>query len=275
LKAAGFILFLARNSSEMKDLSLAVIFLCLCLFGGTLQAQQGWKVGAFAQPQFVFLYNLDDIELEPEVYSPEALWGMAGGLVLGYNFNDYIGFRVNGIYSQQGGAYVEGRGLDLVTDTRFVHRLEYLKVPIMLGFNTNPTNRKVQFSMYAGMQVGFLSDAYLYNDNPLYSLSISEEISRFPTGKELYNSIDYSIVGEIGLDIQLPPDNFVLNLRLRGDYSIQDIENKNATFRITQSGQTRNEAYWPWARGLTRNADTFGLTAGLLIGVTYTFPTGI
>ncbi|MEM7655610.1 MAG: porin family protein [Bacteroidota bacterium] len=255
----------------MKQLSLAFTFLAFFFVSHALQAQQGWKVGGFAQPQFVFLYNADDIELEPEAYTPEALWGMAGGVVLGYNFNDYFGFRVNGIFSQQGGKYSVIDGIN--SETNFTTRLEYFKVPLMIGFNTNPINRKVLFSIYAGMQAGFLTSAFLYNDNPAYDLLLSEEISRFPTGTELYNSIDYSVVGEVGFDVQLPPDNFTLNLRLRGDYSIQDVENKEATFRITEGGNTRNERYWPFFRGLTRNADTFGLTAGLLVGVTYTFPT--
>ena len=253
----------------MRYHSFAAICLLLGLFGGTLLAQKGLKVGGFAMPQFVGLYNLDDVDAAPEVYTFDPLWGMAGGLVVGYNFSDYFGIAANAVYSQQGGAYTASEGLN--TTTRFVNRLQYFKLPLMLIVNSNPTDRKAMFHIGAGAQVGFLTGAYTYNDNPALGKLLPSNVTQFPGGKELYQPMDLSIVGEIGMDIKLPPDNFLLNLLLRGDYSLQDVENKDASFRISDNGTTESLLYWPNIRGAIRNNDTFGFNIGLLVGVTYIF----
>lgn len=254
----------------MRTFYLSSLCLLLCLFGGKLTAQKGLKVGAFALPQFVGLYNLDDVDAAPEVYTFDPLWGMAGGVLVGYNFNDYFGITANAVYSQQGGAYMSSEGLD--APTRFVNRTQYFKIPIMLGVNSNPENRKNMFHLAAGPQFGFLTGAYSYHDNPALGNTLPANISQFPGGKEVYQPMDISIVGEIGMDVKLPPDNFLLNLLLRADYSLQDVENKDATYRITENGVTQSLKYWDLTRGAIRNNDTFGFNVGLLIGVTYIFP---
>ncbi|GAB4405125.1 MAG: hypothetical protein OHK0039_05930 [Bacteroidia bacterium] len=240
----------------------------MLLGASALQAQKGLKVGAYALPQAVFLYNADDLALDNDVWQPELLWGMSGALVLGYNFNDYIGVRVDAIYSQQGGAYSVPRDFD--NQTTYVTRLNYMKLPLLLGMNTNPA-RKYSFSLYGGVQLDLLASALDYTDYPVFQLPAAANISELPSTRDLYEPLTYSFVGEMGLDIRLPPENLVLNLHLRGDYGLVDAENKDATIRVTQNGTTTRQAYWPLVRGATRNADTFGLTAGLKIGLTYTF----
>lgn len=257
----------------MRNCTIIAIGLLLSLYGGQATAQQGLKLGAFALPQFTGLYNLDDIEAAPEVYAFSPLWGMSGGVLVGYNFNDYFGVSLNAVYSQEGGAYTATDGLDVTT--RYVDRLQYFKVPLMIGINSNPENRKAVFHLYAGAQVGFLTGAYSYHDNPALGNNIPDNITKFPGGRDIYESMSYSAVGEIGVDIKLPPDNFYLNLQLRGDYSLQDVENKAASYRVTNNGVTQSLKYWDLVReGIIRNNDTFAFTGGLLIGVTYIFPTG-
>ena len=46
--------------------------------------QQGFRVGAYALPQTVWLLNDDDNAAPAELYSQEWLAGMAGGLSFGY-----------------------------------------------------------------------------------------------------------------------------------------------------------------------------------------------
>ncbi|MDX2284138.1 MAG: outer membrane beta-barrel protein [Bacteroidia bacterium] len=250
----------------MKNLFLLTLILLAAL---SVQAQKGLKLGAFVQPQFVYLYNADDLNLDLDQYRPEPLWGMSGGVTFGYHFNRFIGFRLQGMYSQQGGSYSSRRSVS--GRTTYVTRLEYLKVPLMLGFNTNPDNRKTVFALYGGIQANLLTRAFTYNDNPVIALPLPENITDFPSTYATYRAATYSIVGETGIDVKLPPDNFVLNIRLRADYELTDTENKDASFRLTQGGTTTRQNYWTWARGISRDAETFGLTAGLVIGVTYTF----
>ncbi|MDX1906469.1 MAG: outer membrane beta-barrel protein [Bacteroidia bacterium] len=247
----------------MKKLILALSLGCLCCWAGTAYAQKGFKLGVFALPQASGHLNADDDALEPEVYDLKPLWGMGGGIDLGYNFSDYAGIRLNAIYAQQGTSYLAG-------ETRYTQRLEYLRIPLMIGFNTEPADRKVVFSLYAGAQMNLLTQADMFNDNPA-DQGLPESVTSVPTEYSRFTPLHYAAVGDVGVDINLPPDNLVLTLRLRADYSFQDVENKNARLRITESGATRSELYWRYTRGTTRNAETFALVGGLRIGLTYTF----
>ena len=256
----------------MKNLYLHLIAASLFLYAGTLSAQKGLKVGGFALPQAVFLLNTDDQALPNEEYKQELLGGMAIGGLLGYSLNDRVGIRLNLIYSQQGGRYSDRR--DVSNRTNFVRRLEYLKLPIMLGMNTNPNENKVSFSFYGGVQMALLTNAYMYNDNPSYILPVTDVVGDFPTPYETYQAFHYSVVGDIGADIKLSPRNFVLNIRLRGDYGLIDAEDKSVNIIRRTNGNTYEQKYWESAefgRGLDANAETFNFTLGLLFGLTYSF----
>jgi len=231
-----------------------------------LLAQQGFKVGFFALPQAVFLFNADEQDLPEDLYQQEWLGGMGGGLVLGANFNDYIGFRLNALYSQQGGAFSVPAGND--EKYTFVRRQEYLQIPLMLGFNTNPINRKTVFTFYAGGQVGFLTAAYEYDDGPLFRPG-TENIVALPTTAETYQDVVFGLVSDLGVDVRLSYD-LVLNLHLRANYSLGDLENKEASFIVSQNGQLSNQDFWASRRGLRADAATNALNLGAKIGLTYT-----
>ena len=253
----------------MKKNYLFLASFLLFMNAPSLWAQKGLKVGGFALPQTTFLFNADLSNLDQDEYRQELLGGMAGGLVFGYNFSDIFGFRINAIYSQEGGRFSTRKDID--SRYYYVNRLEYLKLPLMIGINSNPENRKVLFSLYGGVQMDILSKAYDYNDDPSYVPPVPDNVTQFPTAYESYESIGYSVVGDVGVDILLPPSNFALNLHIRGDYSLQDVEDKGATFRLTEGGTTRLENYWDSVRGNNSDAETFGLNIGILIGLTYTF----
>jgi hypothetical protein len=253
---------------NMKKVFHNVVLVMCLLISGALYAQQGLKIGAFVLPQNSMLLNADDAGLSDDAFQYELLGGMSGGLVAGYNPVEYFGIRLNVMYSQQGGKYSVRSGVE--TRDAYVTRLEYLKIPLMIGFNSGFTNNKLIFSLYGGVQAGFLSRAYTYNNSVAYEAPLPENYTNFPTVSNRYERFDLSAVGDIGVDVALTY-NMVLNLHLRGDYSLQDAEDKTQEFRITEGGATRNQKYWEWARGLTKNAETRNLTTGLLIGVTYTF----
>lgn len=240
---------------------------CL-LIGGTLYAQQGLKIGAFIMPQNSMLLNEDNAALPDDAFQYELLGGVAGGIVLGYNPIEHLAIRLNVLYSQQGGKFSVRSGVETRDD--FVTRLEYLKIPLMIGVNSGFDNNKIIFSFNAGVQAGFLTQAYTYNNSVAYEAPLPENYTSFPTVREQYESMDLSAVADVGIDVALTY-NMVLNLHIRGEYGAQDAEDKAETFRITEGGETRNQKYWEWARGLTQNAETRNFTTGLLIGVTYTF----
>lgn len=248
----------------MKKLFLT---LTICALGGVLMAQQGLKVGAFVMPQASYLFNSQDIDLGDDLHRIELLGGMAGGVMVGYNFNDIVGVRANVIYSSEGGRYSTRR--DISTRNNYTTRLEYLKIPLMVGGNTSTLNRKVVFSLYGGVQLDFLTRANRYNDNPAFEAPAPENVNNIPSTSETMAAFNYSAVGDVGVDIYLTPDA-VLNLHIRGDYGLADSENKDASLKVREGGVTSDVKFWDYTRGAAAIAETHSLNVGLLIGVTYT-----
>lgn len=259
-----------------------LFFVCFLLFVGAF-AQKGLKLGVFIGPQLGYHLNEFDQGLSEDLYQNSRLWGLNAGASIGYNFVDMFGIRIQAFYSQQGNSYI--RTVDEV-ETRFVDRLDYLKIPLLIGFNTATRRRKTSFTFFVGPQLTRLIRVAEYNDNPAFGLlegrddpklllSNGEEILQRP-GTELYVEQLFGLVGELGIDVQLPPDNLVMNLRFRQDYSFGDLENKDATATTFIDGTSSTFSYWRNAFGATnnRNATTAGLTSSILIGLTYTFPSG-
>ena len=56
-----------------------------------------------------------------------------------------------------------------------------------------------------------------------------------------------------------------MNLHLRVDYSLVDVEDKEVSYQLTSGGSTSTVPFWPSTR-----AETNALNAGILIGITYT-----
>lgn len=225
-------------------------------------AQEGLKLGGFFLPQGSVLLNQTDQDLSEDINKTEILGGVAAGLIIGYNFNDNFGIRGNIMYSQEGGRYTEKR--DELFRNEYVTRLEYVKIPVMVGYNADPFNNKVLLSLYAGPQISFLSRGLSYNDNPAFDPGVPDNFSNFPGTFSTYDDIRYSIVGDFGVDIYLTPDA-VMNLHLRMDYSLIDVEDKEVSYQQTVAGSTSTVPFWPSSR-----AETNSLNAGLLIGITYT-----
>ncbi len=252
----------------MNKLSLLLLPVLMLTISTPLLGQKGLKVGAFLLPQASVLYNDDDQSLDEDVYRLGLLDGIGAGVTLGLDFNDYFGFRFNPSYSLQGGKYTNRR--DINTRNTYVTRLEYVKLPLLLHFNTNPANRKAVFVFEVGAQVGLLTRAWEYNDNPAFAAGIPANFSRFPDTKDTFQPYSVSLVGGLGFDVRLNYD-LIMHLRLMGDYSLKDVEDKNVTFRVSENGATGEAKYWEWARGITRNAETFGISGGLMIGVSWLF----
>jgi hypothetical protein len=236
-------------------------FLMICV--PRAYAQQGLKLGGFFLPQFTTLYNSDDMNLDTDEFLLEPLGGMAVGLNFGYNPSRYFGLRMNLIYSQQGSRYSARGGFD--ERITYTTRLGYVKIPLMIGLNSNDENHKIMFSIYGGFQFGFLARAWRYDDNTAYVPPLPPTITNFPDTYAQYRSVNNSVVGDIGLDIKMTR-NVVVNLHLRGDYSILDAEDKDVTYRLTENGFTKDVPYWETGRASTRN-----MGIGLMIGATYTF----
>ncbi len=259
-----------------------VLLFCFVTLVGSAFAQKGLKLGVFIGPQLGYYLNASDQMLETDVYQNTELWGLNAGLSLGYNFVDIFGVRLQAFYSQQGNSYL--RTVDGV-ETRFVDRLDYIKIPLLIGVNTSTLRRKTSFTFFAGPQLSLLTRVAEYNDNPSFGLLEGRddpklfleprEVILQKDPQSLYLDQIWGAVAEIGIDVQLPPDNLVMNLRIRQDYTLGDVEDKTQTVTTFRDGESSTFPYWNNVFGRNNRVDpTFGLTTSILIGMTYTFVPG-
>ncbi|WNJ21417.1 porin family protein [Pontibacter sp. G13] len=254
----------------MKNLYLPFVAV-LMVIALPSQAQRGLKLGAFGIPQISAMYNMDDASLDEDLYTMEPYVGMAGGLEVGYNFNEYIGVRLNTIFSQEGGRYSFKRTIE--ERTMVTTRLNYFKLPLMIGFNSfNYQGTKYSFMIYAGVSANFLTGAETYNDDPSLDIAVPESFKSFPTTKETYAPIYYSAVVDLGYQIVLGEQEKVsLIFALRGEMGLTDSEDKDETFFIYQNGSVDEIEYWDTVGGPSRNAVTNAINIGLRVGVLYSF----
>lgn len=241
---------------------LACVF-CL-MTTGLIYGQKGLKLGIVALPQNTWMLNADDQAAPLDQFTYKTTFGMAAGPSFGYNFGENVGFRMNLLYSVQGQRYEnKNSDGDWVEHTR---RLHYVKLPLMVGFNTGGSYSKVMFSMYAGIQGSMLTHARYYNDDQSYTPdeSLYDNVTDYPSTYRQYAMFDYGPVADIGLDIKLTY-NVQANIHIRGDYSLTDAERKNANYKLTEYGIPSTVPIYS-----TNRASTTNLTGGIAVGLTYT-----
>ncbi|MEM6765278.1 MAG: outer membrane beta-barrel protein [Bacteroidota bacterium] len=235
------------------------------LWISSLPAQE-FFVGAQVIPQLSWLHNQDDADLPAAQYEQENLWGVATGFRGGYR-RGKMSIETGLLYSQEGGRYSlennTGEAFDQTT------RLEYLKVPLIIGFSPTKLDRKWNAFVGAGVQLDYLLRAYRYNDNTEYEAPIPENYLNFPTTREAFEPVGLRGVGQIGVDVKLTYE-LSMNIYVRMDYLFTDVEDKEESFTILENGETQEQLFWPWFRGETRTASTHPLSLGLGLGVTYT-----
>lgn len=276
----NLVLVLIINTIQMKFRTFFKATLATLLFVGLsfpafIQAQSGFKIGIIANPAVNTLLNSDDDALiNPPQIRKHLLPGMSGGLMLGYNAGAF-GIRVNALYGQYGGrisfrnlagnATLNYRGEDYKADF-FTERMEYLKIPLMVGFQTGGFEPpKVQFSFYGGVQANFLTRARRYSDFGVVFSDVPFGATSVPDDYERYANRTFSGVVDFGFDFNMT-ESLQMNLHLRGEYGFTDAENKDASYRTTEGGRTVENLVYPVGR-----SDTNVLSAGLVVGITYQF----
>ncbi|MCS7188869.1 MAG: porin family protein [Bacteroidia bacterium] len=254
-------------------------------------AQEGTlKVGAVLHPQNTWLFNQDDSDAGP-ILDYEVTWGFAGGLTVSYNFTDYLGAGLDILYSSQGQKY---KGTENNTQLTAQTRLNYLKLPILFRFNSDP-NSPVQFNFFIGPQLNFLLS---YTDKAEWKSGVST-IAGEAKGKEFeytiqlggvttsekgkltdlaYSSFLFGAAVGLGVGFKLT-DEVSLTLHFRGDYAFGDAENKDCKIdHSSHGGGTEN--FWetkPKYGGSVIPAGykrplTTAVTGGFMLGVTYNLP---
>lgn len=248
---------------------IVLLFFAIFLLSYTY-AQRGLKLGAFVGPQLGYHLNADDATLPSGRFQAVPVWGTTGGLSVGYHFSDIIGVKIQAQYSQQGTAL---NFTDLEGEvTRFTQQLDYFKVPLMVGFNTNPLQKKLAFAFFAGPQFATLTRALQVNDDPSVDLVPDPALISRPSTFDLYTGNVWGLAIETGVDIQLSPEPIAFTIRYRQDFTFADIENKEQQQTFNRNGELVQEGFWQFFNGIngTRSEATQALTSGLTFGIIYT-----
>lgn len=242
-----------------------LLALTLSLATATVSAQADLQIGAMVQPIFTGIWNQEDFDLPDDQYQPELLGGISAGLFAGYKWN-FLAARVQVLYSQQGGKF-SFLSEDGSTRINQVNRLEYLKVPLLIGYSQDYGARKWVFSAYAGVQAALLINADSYNDNTAYEAPLSSSIISYPSETETYEPLDLGAVIDLGFEARLTY-NLYASFRFRADMSLTDIEDKNTSYTQLIQGEPVDFNYWDELRGSGRNASR-NITAGVYIGLMF------
>jgi hypothetical protein len=264
-----------NKTVNSKQLMMAFFVVILVVGYSTNINAQSLEFGIRYEAQFTGLINKNDHEAAPELSNTTTFQYLNFGVGAIYNFNKNIGVAVDVLFSREGQRYAgdfDGKLPNPTTYSAVVStqlllnnqvitgnyvaksELNYFKLPIMLSLTTDNT-KPVFLTMLIGPQINFLYD-------------VAQEVNNtdidFPnstiTANDLYKHITINGVIEAGAGYNLG-NHFVLSAHLRLDYSLKDVENKNAF--VSYYGGESMPFYNP------NRSETHSITGGMLISLDF------
>ncbi len=189
-----------------KLLALSAIVL-LSITGA--YAQKGFHAGLEGEFNAVFIVNQETYGGTELHYA--ATTGGAGGVVLGYNFDQHFGLQLEGLYGNQGQHY------DLqVANSPTIYRkvdLVYIHYPFFIKYNGG-AQYPTRFFIMAGPQYSALNKATIYYDDGT-SKSTTDAKNRFQSGS-------WEIAFELGSDFTIYKGLYA-STGIRINYGLTDI----------------------------------------------------
>lgn len=232
----------------MKKLVLiaaAIVFMLPAVF-----AQKGLHAGLKVTPISTWMFNSDDSD-EAGAFDYVSTFGYTVGGSFNYHFTDGFGLGADVLYSNQGQKF-ESFGQD------YKKSLKYLKVPVLLHFNTN-SDAVAYFQGQLGVQFGFLTSATALDGDGEEILVLGEPV----LPKDAFKSMNLGFVFGFGAGFNVH-ENFKIHVGLRLDGAFADAEDKD----YTVAGAPFWNAFPGGAdRGVTRN-----VTGGVELGFIYVLP---
>jgi hypothetical protein len=248
----------------------AILVSALMLISTHIFAQKNFEFGIKINPQTSTLMNKDDAN-SSDLSNEYPITFLSGGVTLGYNFNNYSGLEIDGLFSRQGQVYAGVSTNDPNAYSRIVAlqseladeklsspyqaraELNCIKIPVMYKLMTDNTQKFFYMAM-AGPQLNMIYDvAQEVNGEDHFYPGLDIE------PQDLYKKFTLDGVVSFGVGVNLG-DHYVFTAQARFDYGFQDVENKDMTY--TYKGQTNH--YFSESRSGNHNA-----TAGLSLSISY------
>jgi hypothetical protein len=245
--------------------------------GQTLWAQKGLQLGLRIMPMLTQMRNADDAKAAPAAHSYVTTWGMTFGLSSMYAIDNHWSFGTNVLYSSQGHTYTHSydNGLGQQETATNAQRLRYVKMPFLAKWTTDAT-QKLAFMAEGGIQPGIMVEADEVRTNLRVEPSGPPYVTynQYPERRDTYKAFQLWGVLGVGTEIKLRY-NVKLNLTLRTEYGLTDVEDKNAAYTRTLLNQTTQQPFYSPRADRPSFTDSrpssHWITAGLNIGITYVF----
>jgi Outer membrane protein beta-barrel domain len=196
------------NNQKTKVLASITCMMCMLMSTAQLNAQGG-EVGLRFMPT---VSNLSAKSSGGGVIEGKATVGYGIGMLIGFNFSDYIGVQVEGIYNSLSQNYVEN-------DIEHKIKLKYFNIPLLLSLNTGKT-KPVNFNIVGGPQLGISAGSSLETVNG-NNINNTQAVLSVKKG-------DLGLAYGAGLDFGLNPAlTWRLSLGFRGVYGLIDISDNS------------------------------------------------
>lgn len=174
----------------------------------TVQAQKGLYLGVQGTRQLSVMFNKTDAKAPGTDY--KSKFNSAFGITGGYHFTDNLGVGTELVYSTQRQVYNYNH-------LQYTQRFNYLKVPVLFTYNTNPAS-KIMFTAKAGPQIGVLLKAAIEDAD---NASLNGDV------KDRYHKITFGGMGGVGARMRLG-NNLYFDAGLHLDATFLNTEKKNS-----------------------------------------------
>jgi hypothetical protein len=244
----------------------------VALFPILLFAQKGFHIGASGTFSSTFIYTQNNYgTLAPftkgvvrvSEMNYKLTWGGSGGVVLGYNFEPWVGLQAEVQYNTTGQKYEDnfigpavlpnigtfGSDVERVNVTRNI-RLSYVRIPILLKFTTNK-GHVAKFYGALGPQIGIRTSA----KEKVTIAGYDYDALAF-TSDQKFQRMDFSIALQLGTEIYAT-DHLYFNIGISGFVGLLDI-----------NGKVLKQLDW-YSKNDVSYKKSFNANAGLTIGVHY------
>jgi hypothetical protein len=239
--------------------SVSILLFVIFLSAGTLVAQKQFYFGLAGTGLNSWITNQNNYGYTN--MDEKVKIGGSGNAIIGFDFNQHIGLKMEIGYANLGQKYSDKINED-TTYNRIVN-LNYLQIPLMFKYRTG--GEVVKFFVMAGPQINLLLSANqkytgqetfdtdsLYNPKDHKPYLISEQ-----TITDRYTSLDIMARIDLGVDINITKSLF-LNVGLTMAYGLLDINAEN--WRIEDTSGNYNPSH--------------NLYGGINFGISYILPVG-
>jgi opacity protein-like surface antigen len=227
--------------NKLKKTTIALTCLTALFFTGikTTMAQDGetYKKAELGIRLMPTVTSLDVKTSSGGEVSGEAVLGFGAGILLGFNFNKYIGVQGEVIYSS-----ISQKSYDKNVERKL--NLRYVNIPVLVSLNTGKS-KLINLNLVAGPQVGINMGSSISTSgaNDVYSQAVLS-----------VKKNDFGFAYGAGFDVGLNSDHTVrLSVGYRGVLGLLDVSD--------ESTSTTSDSYYVLDRShVNTHAAYFGLS---------------